>query len=70
MDKDKLLNFVYLLQNLREDIDTILYTSPLPIDHLRVNFNDGFDRSLEAILAAYGEAVLDDIQREKKANNE
>lgn len=70
MDKDKLLNFVYLLQNLREDIDTLLYLSPLPIDHLRVNFNDGIDQSVEAILAAYGETVLNDIQRGKEANNE
>lgn len=70
MNKNKLLDFVYQLQNLRDDVDAIFYTSPLPIDDLRADFNSGIEQSVKAILATYGETVLNDIQRGKEASHE
>ena len=55
MDKNKILQFV-------------MYFSTIPVEHLEINFNEGMDRAVEAVLFLYGEIVLDEIQRKKVSN--
>lgn len=69
MNKENVLQYVQELQELRDRIDNDTYFSTLPIDHLRINFSEGMDRAVEAVMGVYGEMVLDEIQRRKEASN-
>ena len=63
MDKNKILQFVAQLQELRDNVEDFMYFSTIPVEHLEINFNEGMDRAVEAVLFLYGEIVLDEIQR-------
>ena len=65
MNKAAILKYVTELQKLRDRFDTDTYFSTLPIDHCRVNFHEGMDRAVEAVMAVYAEQVLDEIQDRK-----
>lgn len=65
MDKNKILQFVAQLQELRDNVEDFMYFSTIPVEHLEINFNEGMDRAVEAVLFLYGEIVLDEIQRKK-----
>ena len=68
MDKNKILQFVAQLQELRDNVEDFMYFSTIPVEHLEINFNEGMDRAVEAVLFLYGEIVLDEIQRKKVSN--
>ena len=68
MDKNKILQFVAQLQELRDNVEDFKYFSTIPVEHLEINFNEGMDRAVEAVLFLYGEIVLDEIQRKKVSN--
>lgn len=69
MDKNKILQFVAQLQELRDNVEDFMYFSTIPVEHLEINFNEGMDRAVEAVLfLLYGEIVLDEIQRKKVSN--
>lgn len=61
MDKAIILQYVTELQELRDRFDADTYFNTLPIDHCRVNFHEGMDRAVEAVMAVYAEIVLDEI---------
>ena len=69
MDKNKILQFVAQLQELRDNVEDFMYFSTIPVEHLEINFNEGMDRAVEAVLFLYGEIVLDEIQRKKYQTN-
>ena len=68
MDKNKILQFVAQLQELRDNVEDFMYFSTIPVEHLEINFNEGMDRAVEAVLFLCGEIVLDEIQRKKVSN--
>ena len=68
MDKNKILQFVAQLQELRDNVEDFMDFSTIPVEHLEINFNEGMDRAVEAVLFLYGEIVLDEIQRKKVSN--
>ena len=68
MDKNKILQFVAQLQELRDNVEDFMYFSTIPVEHLEINFNEGMDRAVEAVLFLSGEIVLDEIQRKKVSN--
>ena len=68
MDKNKILQFVAQLQELRDNVEDFMYFSTIPVEHLEINFNEGMDRAVEAVLFLDGEIVLDEIQRKKVSN--
>ena len=68
MDKNKILQFVAQLQELRDNVEDFMYFSTIPVEHLEINFNEGMDRAVEAVLFLYGEIELDEIQRKKVSN--
>ena len=68
MDKNKILQFVAQLQELRDNVEDFMYFSTIPVEHLEINFNEGMDRAVEAVLFLYGEIGLDEIQRKKVSN--
>lgn len=61
MNKAVILQYVTELQELRDRFDADTYFSMLPIDHCRVNFHEGMDRAVEAVMAVYAEIALDEI---------
>lgn len=61
MNKAVILQYVTELQELRDRFDADTYFSTLQIDHCRVNFHEGMDRAVEAVMAVYAEIVLDEI---------
>ena len=66
MDKNKILQFVAQLQELRDNVEDFMYFSTIPVEHLEINFNEGMDRAVEAVLFLYGEIVLDEIRTAKR----
>ena len=50
MDKNKILQFVAQLQELRDNVEDFMYFSTIPVEHLEINFNEGMDRAVEAVL--------------------
>ena len=68
MDKNKILQFVAQLQELRDNVEDFMYFSTIPVEHLEINFNEGMDRAVEAVLFLYGEIALDETQRKKVSN--
>lgn len=69
MNKDETLQFVQDLQELRNDIENCMYFSVLPVDHIRINFSEGIDRAVEAVMAVYCELVLVEIQNRKESDH-
>lgn len=65
MKKADALQFVTQLQELRDCFDDATYFSTLPIDHCRLNFHEGMDKAVEAVIAVYAELVLIEIQNRK-----
>lgn len=61
MDKAAILQYVTELQELRDRIDADTYFSTLPIDHCRINFHEGMDRAVEAVMAIFADIILDEI---------
>ena len=41
MDKNKILQFVAQLQELRDNVEDFMYFSTIPVEHLEINFNEG-----------------------------
>lgn len=66
MNKAGILQHVTELQKLREKINGTMDCNALPIEHIQINFNEGLDRAVEAVLLLYAEIVLDEIQVENK----
>ena len=60
MNKNKILQYVTELQELR--VDSELFPTTLPIEHCLVNFNEGMDQAVEAVMAVYANTVLEEIQ--------
>ena len=46
MDKNKILQFVAQLQELRDNVEDFMYFSTIPVEHLEINFNEGMDRAV------------------------
>nr|DAM84472.1 MAG TPA: hypothetical protein [Caudoviricetes sp.] len=62
MDKNEILQYVTELQELRERFTNYTFFSNLPIEHYEMNFEEGIDRAVEAVLSVYTEEVLAEIQ--------
>lgn len=62
MDKNEILQYVTELQELRERFTNYTFFSNLPIEHCEMNFEEGIDRAVEAVLSVYAEEVLAEIQ--------
>ena len=62
MNKNKILQYVTELQELRDRFDSELSPTTLPIEHCLVNFNEGMDQAVEAVMAVYANTVLEEIQ--------
>lgn len=69
MNKDETLQYVAQLQELRDRFDTDTYFLQLPIEHCRINFCNGIDRAVEAVMAVYSELVLAEIQNKKESDH-
>ena len=68
MDKNKILQFVAQLQELRDNVEDFMYFSTIPVEHLEINFNEGMDRAVDAVIVRHREIVIDEIQRKKVSN--
>ncbi|MFR8083084.1 MAG: hypothetical protein ACLU6Z_16120 [Odoribacter splanchnicus] len=62
MNKNKILQYVTELQELRDRFDSELFPATLPVEHCLVNFNEGMDQAVEAVMAVYANTVLEEIQ--------
>ena len=65
MNKNKVLQYVTELQELRDRFDSELFPSTLPVEHCLVNFHEGMDQAVEAVMAVYADIILEEIQRRK-----
>ena len=63
MNKNKILQYVTELQELRDRFDSELFPTTLPIEHCRDNFQEGMDRAVEAVMAVYADIILNDQDR-------
>ena len=62
MNKNKILQYVTELQELRDRFDSKLFPTTLPVEYCLVNFHEGMDQAVEAVMAVYAELVLNEIQ--------
>lgn len=65
MNKNKILQYVTELQELRDRFDSELFPTTLPVEHCLVNFNEGMDQAVEAVMVVYSDIILEEIQSRK-----
>lgn len=65
MNKNKILQYVTELQEFRNRFVSELFPATLPVEHCLVNFHEGMDQAVEAVMAVYADIILEEIQSRK-----
>lgn len=65
MNKDNILQYVTEFLELRDRFDSELFPTTLPVEHCLVNFHEGIDQTVKAVMAVYADIILEEIQGRK-----
>ena len=65
MNKNIILHYGTELQEFRNRFVSELFPATRPVEHCLVNFHEGMDQAVEAVMAVYADIILEEIQSRK-----